>query len=112
MCSIAGVQADRNEADQVVPALGLRPHLAPMASDALSLDPSLQEKARLRSRILRPVTLNEKILWRILFDRRPVIPKLAGKLEAREFACSRLCGDGVLVPLIAVIEDAAALQDL
>jgi hypothetical protein len=40
--------------------------------------------------IIRPATFNEKIVHRILFDRRPLLTQLADKAEARSYVESRL----------------------
>ena len=62
--------------------------------------------------LLRPRSFNEKILFRILFDRRPHLPLLAGKLEVREHVRRRLGGDQHLVPLLGVIRRAEDLRAL
>jgi len=56
--------------------------------------------------LLRPRSLNEKILYRMLFDRRKFIPTFAGKLESREFVKKRLGGDDALIPVRAIIDKA------
>jgi hypothetical protein len=48
--------------------------------------------------LLRPGTLNEKILYRILFDRRPILRRLADKAAVRAYVEARL-GTGVLPKL-------------
>ena len=45
-----------------------------------------------------PATFNEKVLYRIIFDRRPVLAQLADKAAARSYVESRL-GPGVLPEL-------------
>jgi len=40
--------------------------------------------------LLRPGTLNEKILYRILFDRRPILRRLADKAAVRPYVEARL----------------------
>ncbi len=54
-------------------------------------------------RIIRPRAFTEKVLNRMLFDRRPILPALAGKLESREYVRTRL-GDAFLIPLLGTIE--------
>jgi hypothetical protein len=58
--------------------------------------------------LFHPRSLNEKILHRMLFDRRKHLPMLAGKLESRDFVADRL-GTDILIPQIGVIY---ALDDL
>lgn len=63
-------------------------------------------------RLFPPRTMNEKVLWRLLFDRRPVLRRFADKLAARGFVAERLGGDHLLPRLHAVFdraEDAATL---
>src|SRR5215469_5933559 len=44
--------------------------------------------------LLRPGTLNEKILYRILFDRRPILRRLADKAAVRPCVEARLAPGG------------------
>jgi hypothetical protein len=48
--------------------------------------------------VLRPGTLNEKILYRMLFDRRPILRRLADKVAVRPYVQDRL-GPGPLPKL-------------
>jgi hypothetical protein len=63
--------------------------------------------------IFWPRSLNEKILYRMLFDRRDFLPILTGKLESRDFVRRRMGTDAALIPLIGVVyepEDITRLQ--
>jgi hypothetical protein len=62
--------------------------------------------------LLRPRSLNEKILYRMLFDRREHLPMLTGKLECREFVRKRTGSDANLIPLVAVFERPEQLRDV
>jgi hypothetical protein len=52
--------------------------------------------------LLRPRSFNEKILWRMLFDRRQILTIFAGELESRDYVQARLQGDAALIPLVGV----------
>lgn len=71
----------------------LRPRLANFALDRLP--PKLAWRiAFARSngywpRLRSPRTFNEKVLWRILCDRRPILIELEGKLSAKDFVAAR-----------------------
>ena len=60
--------------------------------------------------LLRPRRLNEKTLARMLFDRRALLPRLAGKLESRAFVRERLGSEAALVPLLGVVRTPADLR--
>lgn len=55
-----------------------------------------------------PRTYNEKLAWKIIHDRNPLIRLTTDKVNARDFAAAR-AGAGVLVPLIGVYDRAADL---
>ena len=55
-------------------------------------------------RLFRPRTFNEKILHRILFDRRPILNRFADKLAVRGYVEERL-GPEILPKLYHVTED-------
>lgn|SRR6185312_4018629 len=61
--------------------------------------------------LFRPRSLNEKVLYRMLFDRRAFIPTFAGKLESREFVSERI-GSDILIPQIGVVYDAADVRKI
>jgi hypothetical protein len=50
-----------------------------------------------------PKSFNEKILWRLLFDRRPILVAAADKLAARQLAEKR-AGPEILPKLLAVFD--------
>ncbi len=56
--------------------------------------------------LLRPTTFNEKLLHRMLFDRRPLWTRLQDKYSAREYVKARI-GEEVLPRLFWVTEDPA-----
>ncbi|SEG21548.1 TupA-like ATPgrasp [Bryocella elongata] len=62
--------------------------------------------------IFRPRTLSEKVLHRMLFDRRKHLHVLSGKLESRGFAQRRTGSDQCLVPLVACIRNPAELREV
>lgn len=62
--------------------------------------------------LLRPRTMNEKILRRILFDRRPDIATFSGKLESRRFVLDRTGDESLLVDLVGTARNAAELRRL
>ncbi len=57
----------------------------------------------------RPGTFNEKILWRKLHDRRPILEELQDKRRAREYVRARV-GDDPLVELLQVTDDPDAID--
>ncbi len=60
----------------------------------------------------RPVRFNDKVLHRLIFDRRPVLTQLAGKLEARTWAMTRTDNPALLVEMVGEAADAAELAGL
>ncbi len=59
-----------------------------------------------------PVSYNEKIMWRKIFDRNPLFPVLADKYAARGYVVETLgkdSGEGILVPLLFVTQDPAEI---
>ena len=63
-------------------------------------------------RIVRPRTFNEKLLFRMAFDRRPVLPAITGKFEARAYVAARLGGDVLLPRLLGVARHGADLDGM
>ena len=55
--------------------------------------------------VFRPRSFNEKVTWRMLFDRRGIYAKLNGKFECRAFVAERLGRDDLLVPLVGLVSD-------
>jgi hypothetical protein len=83
-----------------------------------AVDPHLSDgvSLRLRStaqfgrppRLSPPRTFNEKVLWRRLYDRRPLFRELCDKLAVRDHVAERV-GAGVLVDLYGVYDQGAAV---
>jgi hypothetical protein len=71
-------------------------HLRRMMHDALSYEPNLR----------RPRTFNERMAWKILHDRNPLIPRTLDKVAVRDWVAERI-GTETLVPLLGVWERAA-----
>jgi hypothetical protein len=56
-----------------------------------------------------PVTFNEKLAYKILYDRRPILTRLADKLKARDYVAERI-GAGYLTELYQVCRCAADID--
>jgi hypothetical protein len=63
-------------------------------------------------RLFPPRTMNEKVVWRMLFDRRPILRTFVDKLAVRDFVATCLGSDALLPRLHAVLERAEALDGL
>ena len=50
----------------------------------------MAQKSRVFPRIIQPITFNEKVLHRILFDRRALLTQLADKAAVRSYVEERL----------------------
>ena len=59
--------------------------------------------------VRNPRTFNEKLAWRMLYDRNPLIPLTTDKVAVRDWVASRV-GPGVLVPLFGVWNRAADIS--
>ncbi|GEM_PF-4633230 len=59
-----------------------------------------------------PRDFNDKVLHRLVFDRRPLLTKVVGKLEAREHLLSRTGDPSLLIDLIGTASNAAELAAL
>ena len=59
-------------------------------------------------KLWRPEAFTEKVLWRVLFDRRPVLAEVSDKARARRFIAARL-GEHVLPHLYFATTDPRAL---
>src|SRR5437867_114146 len=57
----------------------------------------------------RPDTFNEKVRWRMLKDRRPILTTFADKVAVREVV-ARLAGSEYLTECLAVVADARELD--
>ena len=55
--------------------------------------------------VFRPRTFNEKVTWRMLFDRREIYARVQGKFECRDFVVERTGRPDLLVPLVAMVTD-------
>ncbi len=60
--------------------------------------------------LFRPRSFNEKVTWRMLFDRRRIYGRVSGKFEARAFVTERVGNDDLLVPLVGMISDPAEVH--
>jgi hypothetical protein len=60
----------------------------------------------------RPTTINEKILWKKLHNRNPLLPVTADKLTVREFVRDRLEPETAGELVVPVLETAGAPEDL
>ena len=56
----------------------------------------------------RPLTYNEKLGWRILNDRNPLLALTTDKVAVRDYVASKV-GDDILVPIIGVYRSAAEI---
>jgi hypothetical protein len=56
-----------------------------------------------------PQTLNEKIAWRKLYDRNPLLPVLVDKVRAKEYVAQKF-GVQYVIPTLAVYDTADALD--
>ena len=54
--------------------------------------------------VVRPSTYSEKILYKMVFDRRPILSLVADKVEVRDFVSDRI-GDRYLSKMYAVFDD-------
>lgn len=63
-------------------------------------------------RLHDPQGITDKLLWRLLFDRRPILRRFVDKCAARAFVRERLGDEALLPRLHAVLDGAEALQDL
>ena len=71
-------------------------HLRRMMRDALGYEPNLR----------RPRTFNERMAWKILHDRNPLISRTLDKVAVRDWVAERI-GTETLVPLLGVWDRAA-----
>lgn len=53
--------------------------------------------------LIRPKTFNQKLFYKMIYDRRPLLVTFADKLQAREYVRRKIGGD-VLVNLLAVAD--------
>mgnify|MGYP006276863831 FL=1 len=57
----------------------------------------------------RPVTMPDKIRWKMVRDRRPLLGDFADKVEAKRYV-ARVAGAEYAVPMLAVFDDASSLD--
>jgi hypothetical protein len=80
------------------------------------IGPALMWKRARRSRrvphIFSPRTFHEKILHRILFDRREFIPRFSGKLESRQYVLEKTSDPSLLIDLVGTARDTSELRRL
>lgn len=93
-------QAFHHAADHVAALDRIRRtrRLRRMMQDALGYTPDLR----------RPSTFNERMAWKILHDRNPMIPLTLDKLAVRDWVAERI-GTETLVPLLGAWDRAAAI---
>ena len=60
--------------------------------------------------VIRPSTYSEKILYKMVFDRRPILSRVADKVEVRDFVADRV-GNRYLTKIYAVFDDPRPLHD-
>jgi hypothetical protein len=110
-------------ASQPLPALGrwrdeIR-HVLDRLTEAVPPLGQIRTARRLRRRmraalgyvpnLRNPRTFNEKIAWRMLHDRNPLIPLTTDKLAVRDWVAARV-GPDILVPLLGSWERAADID--
>lgn len=75
-----------------------------LVSDKKFFEKTYYKKFKKRINLLNPKTFNEKIIYRILYDRRQVYTELADKYKVREYIKNRI-GENYLIKLYGVFED-------
>ena len=63
-------------------------------------------------KLRNPATMNEKVLYRLLFDRRAFLPMFSGKVEARAHVLAATGDPSLLVDLVGVAATTAELKAL
>jgi len=74
--------------------------------DALLVQRRTYRAIGYKPNLRNPRTFNEKIAWRMLYDRNPLIPLTMDKVSVRNYVAAKV-GSDVLVPLIGVYERSA-----
>jgi hypothetical protein len=59
-----------------------------------------------------PRTFNEKLLYRLIFDRRKLLPKVVGKYEGREYVEEKFGHTDILVDMIGAVSSSEELKRL
>jgi len=62
--------------------------------------------------LINPQTLNEKIINKMLYDRRPILTLVADKYLVRDYVASKLCGDQYLIKMYASVDTIAGIRKL
>lgn len=73
-------------------------------SDKLYLTNKFRKKIGYTPNFDTPKSFNEKVNYRMIYDRNPLYTQLADKLAVREYV-SRKIGDQYLVPILATYND-------
>ncbi|HEV7264724.1 MAG TPA: ATP-grasp fold amidoligase family protein [Falsiroseomonas sp.] len=69
-------------------------------------------KSRRIPNLIRPKTFNEKILHRILFDRRDFLREFSGKIESRKYVLDKVADPSLLIDLVGTARDSHELCKL
>lgn len=59
-----------------------------------------------------PRTINDKVLYRMVFDRRPILPRIIGKLEVRDHVLARTGDPDLLVDMVGTASNGRELAAL
>ncbi|ELX8378425.1 ATP-grasp fold amidoligase family protein [Providencia vermicola] len=78
-------------------------------SDRLYLSNKFRKKLNYTPNFNNPKSFNEKVNYRMLYDRNPLYTQLADKLAVREYV-SRKIGEQYLVPILATYDDVNAID--
>ena len=70
-----------------------------LINDKCYLEKKFLKKINYRPNFEQPTSFNEKINFRMLYDRNPLYTRLADKIEVREYISQKI-GDDYLVPLL------------
>lgn len=59
-----------------------------------------------------PRSINDKVLYRMVFDRRPILTRIVGKLEVRDYVLARTGDPDLLVDMVGTASNARDLAAL
>ncbi len=79
-------------------------HIGTLDEDRKYLERLYSVKTGERLNLDNPQTLNEKLQWLKLYDRKPIYTRMVDKYEVREFISEKV-GDEFLIPLLGVWEN-------
>lgn len=79
-----------------------------LAIEKRVLERSFREHLGYAPDLLDPCTFNEKLQWRKLFDRKPLLPRLIDKVQVRSYVESRV-GNTPLIPLLHVSDSPSTI---